>query len=166
MRTSNFVFLRPRLRVLQPIQDLRTSHQWSPRIEFRLLERVIEKRESMVQRVAERRIETRIREREQMVVRLTTGRGRTEDPRVVAAPTPAAALKNMAVPVAAMVSRPPEMKLNRTPEIKEPAAKERSAHGSPRTPAPPPLDVNRLTDQVMRQIDRKLEAHRERMWKK
>ena len=163
-----FVFLKPCVRLIQPVQTLKTTHQWSPRIELRLLERVIETRESLVHRIQEKRVETHIREREKMVLRLTTERNRTEDARMAAASS-SPSVKNTALPFAPAPARLPELKLNRTPETKEPRESrhdERSQPANTRGAVAPPLDINALTDQVMRQMDRKLEAHRERMWRK
>lgn len=169
MRIVPFVFLRPRLRVAHTVQNLWTAHHWTPRIDLRFLERVLEKREAMVKLGPERNFETRIREREQMVVRLTTDRKRTEDARLTVTPASTPAFKNLAVPAANMAARPADMKLNRAPEVRDSREREK-AECSPspgqRAPAAAPLDVNKLTDQVMRQIDHKLQAHRERMWRK
>lgn len=168
MSRAPFVFLRPCLRFMQPAQTLRTAHHWSPRIELRLLERVIENRESLVHRIQEKRVETHIREREKMVLRLTTERSRTEDARM-AAVSSSPAVKDLTLPVAAAPARLPELRLSRTPEAREPRESrhdERLQPAGTRAAVSPPLDINSLTDQVMRQMSRKLEAHRERMWRK
>lgn len=165
----HFVFLRPRVLVTAPRQELRTAIHWSPRFELRRLERVIENRHAMVERVVERRTEARLVERERQALRLVERGARTEDSRI-AAQAASRAIARPPAPLAA-APPPPEMTLNRPPK---PVAPEQQAaprearppFAFPRTPTPPAVDVNRLTDSVMRQIDRRLEAQRERMWRK
>jgi hypothetical protein len=163
------VFLRPRVLITAPLQELRTAIHWSPRIELRRLERVVEHRHATVERVLERHTQTRLIERERLALRLVERGARTEDSRVAVQ----AASRGIPRPPAtvAVTPAPPEMKLNRPPKpsTPEPDASPREARSPfafPRTPIAPAVDLNRLTDSVMRQIDRRLEAQRERMWRK
>ena len=148
--------------------ELRTTIHWSPRIELRLMERAIEQRHTMVERIVERHVETRLLQRERLAMQLVERRARAEELHIVRRetlpPAPGA-------PRTAPSSQPPEMKLSRPQQAaaSETRAPERSAP-SPfapfQKPAAAPIDLNGITDSVMRQIDRRMTAHRERMWRK
>jgi hypothetical protein len=162
-----FVFLRPRTLVTALRQELRTAIHWSPRIELQRLELTIEVRQTMVERVVERHTQTRVVEREQLAMRLLEKGARTEDARMEAQAPRTEPPGHALGPIAA--ARPP-MTLNQPPKPgAEPRMAEREVRSPlavPRTATAPPIDLIRLTDSVMRQIDRRLEAHRERLWRK
>ncbi len=168
LRIAPFVFLRPRVLFTAPRQELKTAIHWEPRIELRRLEYAIERRTSIVEGVFHRHTQTRVIERERMALRLVEKGARAEDGRIAA--RVADRVETRASTPGKPVPGSPEMRLNRQPNaailesrLTEEAGRSR---GFSRTPAAPPVDLNRLTDSVMRQIDRRLEAHRERMWRK
>lgn len=161
------VFLRPRTLVTALRHDLHTAIHWAPRIELQRLERIIELRQTMVERVVERHTQTRVVEREQLAMRLLEKGARTEDAGMAAAAPRTEAPGHAPGPFTAAR---PQMTLNEPSKpVTEPRMADREMRSpltTPRIAAAPPIDLNRLTDSVMRQIDRRLEAHRERLWRK
>ena len=77
-------------------------------------------------------------------------------------------VKNLAPAIATLAPHPPKLEFHRPAEtvVQRETNRERQQPASPRPAMPPALDINSLTEQVMRQMDRKLQAHRERMWRK
>jgi hypothetical protein len=155
------VLLRPRVWTTGPRYDVRHTIHWAPRIELRRLERAIECHRTMVDRLLARRTQSRIVEREQFAIQLVERGARTENARVAPAERALAAAQ-----LPRWAPQPPELRLNLPAKraADGPGLPERQ-HARRQVPAPP-IDLNRLTDSVIRQIDRRLDAHRERMWKK
>jgi hypothetical protein len=161
----SLVFLRPRLRVVvQEFSPHTHSHRqthlhWSPRIQLQSIESLIAERQRIIQQIESRAHIRELRRTERLVIRTSSRFLRIERSQFSrSSPGVAHTDANRWSPSKA------QMVLRSTPEVRTESqhTPAQTKTALPAMAVTQPLDVARLTEQVIHTLDRRFQAWRER----